>query len=295
MAPFPYSDDYVSVAARRRDAERRLARLVAEGREVAAVVIDGRDIATTFWGKAWCANLERYSDYANRLPRGRSYVRGGAVVDLQIASGRVTALVSGKDLYDVRVEIAPVPPERWREICRDCGGAIDSLVELLRGRLSEPVMERLCRERTGLFPMPHEIRFTCSCPDWASMCKHVAATLYGVGARLDARPELLFVLRNVHAGELIATADAGLVSTAAPPKSSRLLDGTDLSKLFGIEIGRDVPRGSRGPREPRGKGAARTPEAAARRPKAPAGKPKATAPPRKPSRRRAGSSSRGPR
>jgi uncharacterized Zn finger protein len=60
-------------------------------------------VARTFWGEAWCENLERYSDFANRLPRGRTYVRNGSVVDLRIAPGAVTALVSGSDLYEVEM------------------------------------------------------------------------------------------------------------------------------------------------------------------------------------------------
>ena len=179
---------YVSVGARRAQAAREVAKLKKKGRQTSPVVIEGRTIAETFWGEAWCDNLERYSDFANRLPRGGTYVRNGSVVDLQVAPGRVTALVSGSELYDVKVTVAPVPRTRWSAICKDCAGAIDSLVELLQGRFSKGVMTRLCEERTGLFPSPKEILFTCSCPDWASMCKHVAAVLYGIGARLDHQP-----------------------------------------------------------------------------------------------------------
>src|SRR5262245_56462439 len=169
---------YVAAVDRRQRAAREVARLAKRGRSVSPVVIEGRAIANTFWGKAWCDNLERYGDFANRLPRGRTYVRSGSVIDLQIARGTVSALVSGSDVYAVAVRVSPVPKAQWRAICRDCTGAIDSLVELLQGRLSRGVMERLCREKTGLFPSPEEIDFECSCPDWASMCKHVAAVLY---------------------------------------------------------------------------------------------------------------------
>jgi len=180
---------YVPVAARRRQAAREAAKLAKKGQRTSPVVIDGRKIAKTFWGKAWCDNLERYSDFANRLPRGRTYVRNGSVVDLQIAPGAVTAMVSGSDLYRIEVKVAAVPKGRWAAVCRDCAGAIDSLVELLQGRFSQGVMTRICQEKTGLFPSPAEIEFTCSCPDWASMCKHVAAVLYGIGARLDEKPD----------------------------------------------------------------------------------------------------------
>ena len=176
------------------------------------MTIEGRTIAKTFWGKSWCANLERYSDFENRLPRGRTYVRNGSVLDLQIAKGEVAAMVAGSELYKVKIAIAPVKQARWKAICRDCAGAINSLVELLQGRLAKGVMDRVCREGDGLFPSPREIKLSCSCPDWADMCKHVAAVLYGVGARLDEKPQLLFVLRGVDENELLAIAGQDLAA-----------------------------------------------------------------------------------
>jgi uncharacterized Zn finger protein len=227
---------YVSVAARRVQAARELAKLQKKGRKISPVAIEGRKIARTFWGEAWCDNLERYSDYANRLPRGRTYVRNGSVVDLQVRPGCVTALVSGSTMYDVKVSVGPVGPVRWRAICRDCSGAIDSLVELLQGRFSKGVMTRLCEEKTGLFPAPKDIQFTCSCPDWASMCKHVAAVLYGIGARLDDQPEVLFTLRNVNQQDLIANAGSGLSKKGTRPAGAKVLASDDLSEMFGIEM-----------------------------------------------------------
>jgi uncharacterized Zn finger protein len=227
---------YVSVRARRKQAEREMERLRRKGHAVSPVVVAGRAIARTFWGQSWCRNLERYSDYSNRLPRGRTYVRNGSVVDLQIARGEVKARVSGSSLYSVRVKVAPVPRARWAALCRGCAGGIDSLVELLQGRLSKGVMERLCAERTGLFPSPVEIQFGCSCPDWAAMCKHVAAVLYGVGARLDALPELLFELRGVDQKDLIARAGKGLPLARKGPAPGRLLAEEGLSELFGIDL-----------------------------------------------------------
>jgi uncharacterized Zn finger protein len=188
---------YVPVAKRRQKAAKEMAKLKKKGHPVSPVVVEGRTIVKTFWGKAWCENLEQYSDFANRLPRGRTYVRNGSVIDLQIAPGEITALVSGSSIYKVAVKVAPVEKARWQSICKDCAGAIDSLIELLQGRFSKGVMERVCRQKTGLFPSPHEITLSCSCPDWAGMCKHVAAVLYGIGARLDHQPELLFRLHSV--------------------------------------------------------------------------------------------------
>lgn len=237
-----YYDDwprYVSAADRRAQAARAQARLRKGGRVLSPVAIEGTAIARTFWGKSWCRNLERYSDFANRLPRGRSYVRSGAVVDLQIGRGVVEALVSGSDLYRVEVKVAVVPAARWKRLCVDCAGQIDSLIELLRGRLSTAIMSRLCEERTGLFPSPAEITFSCSCPDRAVLCKHVAAVLYGIGARLDAAPELLFVLRHVDQQDLVAAGGRGLAQARPTWGAGRMLETDDLSELFGIEIAQE--------------------------------------------------------
>lgn len=233
---------YVSAGARRARAARELMKLRKKGRKLSPVVIEGRAIARTFWGEAWCDNLERYSDFANRLPRGRTYVRNGSVLDLQIGPGSVTALVSGSTMYDVQVTVGPVPRAGWAAICKDCSGAIDSLVELLQGRFSNGVMTRLCAEKTGLFPSPKDILFTCSCPDWASMCKHVAAVLYGVGARLDHQPELLFTLRKVDQQDLIVNAGSNLSKKRKGPAAAKVLASDDLSEMFGIELAPAIPR-----------------------------------------------------
>jgi uncharacterized Zn finger protein len=227
---------YVPAAERRRKAAREVEKRRKQGHILSPVSIEGRAIVKTFWGKSWCENLERYSDYANRLPRGRTYVRNGSVVDLQIESGSIHALVSGSELYDVALKIAPVGKQRWKSICNDCAGAIDSLVELLQGRFSKGVMERICRESQGLFPSPAEIKLSCSCPDSAGMCKHIAAALYGVGARFDQRPELLFRLRAVDEKELIAGAGKALPLSSRVPAAGRVLKSEDLSDIFGLDI-----------------------------------------------------------
>ncbi|MFH0899269.1 MAG: hypothetical protein V2A73_01440 [Pseudomonadota bacterium] len=227
---------YVSVGERRRQAEQKMESLRKKGHSVSPVVIDGRTIARTFWGKAWCDNLEHYSDYANRLPRGRTYVRNGSVVDLQIEAGKVSAYVSGSDLYKVAVQVSAISPSCWTSVCADCTGAIDSLVELLQGRFSKGVMERICRQKTGLFPTPTEIKFSCSCPDWASMCKHVAAVLYGIGARLDEKPELLFRLRKVDEKDLIAKVGQAVPLSRKGPADGRVLPTDNLSELFGLDM-----------------------------------------------------------
>lgn len=226
--------DYVPVAERRQAAAREAEKLRRKGRNVAPVQIEGRAIASTVWGKAWCENLESYRDYETRLPRGRSYVRNGSVIDLQIGPREVKALVSGSSIYTVKVAIASVPAAQWRAICTDCAGRIDSLVELLQGRLSKGVMERFCRQHGGLFPKPADIGFSCTCLDHASMCKHVAAVLYGVGARIDQSPELLFRLRAVDQRDLLAELDD--IAPAMQPDADRMLAGDDVAALFGLEM-----------------------------------------------------------
>ena len=239
---------YVSAAERRRNAGREIEKRQKKGQMVSPVVVDGRAIAKTFWGKAWCENLERYSDYANRLPRGRTYVRNGSVIDLQIAAGEIKAMVSGSEIYTVAVRIAPVTKERWKSICADCGGAIDSLVELLQGRLSKGVMDRICRQNLGLFPSPPEIKLSCSCPDWADMCKHVAAVLYGTGARFDHRPELVFLLRGVDEKELIAGAGAS-IPLARGKILAKVLDSQAIGDIFGLDMAQDTNSESLRPRQ----------------------------------------------
>jgi uncharacterized Zn finger protein len=232
---------YVSAAARRQNAEKAAARAKKAGASLSPVAASRGAVAKTFWGKAWCDNLERYSDYTNRLPRGRTYVRNGSVIDLQITEGEVQAQVVGSSLYKVAVSVVAVPGKQWQSISADCAGSIDSLVELLQGRLSKAVMERICRPGTGLFPASKEIRFSCSCPDWASMCKHVAAVLYGVGARLDEQPELIFTLRRVDAKDLVAQAGAGLPRSKQSPTAGKVLDDAVLADVFGLEMADVAP------------------------------------------------------
>jgi uncharacterized Zn finger protein len=237
---------YMPVAERRRHATLTVTKLRKKGLAVAPVTLEGRTIATTFWGRAWCDMMESYGDYASRLPRGRSYVRSGSVIDLQIETGRVTALVSGSELYTVTITIKETAKARWRALCAECGSGIDTVIELLQGRIPKRVMERFCDEGTGLFPQPSEIRFSCSCPDHASMCKHVAAVLYGVGARLDQKPELLFRLRAVDETELVARIDTALPRSTSVPKTSKILAADDMAAMFGLDMAEDEPSGSPG-------------------------------------------------
>jgi len=227
---------YVSVTDRRAQAAREANERTERGEKLEPVVSTGKQVASTFWGRAWCENLERYSDYANRLPRGRTYLKNGYVVHLGVAAGEVTALVQGASCYEVKIRVRLLVPERWARIVARSAGRVGSLVELLRGRLSGEVMRIVTEQEHGLFPSPDEIELTCSCPDKATMCKHVAAALYGIGARLDTRPELLFTLRGTDASELVAQAASSSELVRPLATRSNPLAGTNLSELFGVPI-----------------------------------------------------------
>ncbi len=224
---------YVSVAQRRANARKEMAKLEKKGKNIQPVELDGRKIATSFWGKGWCDHLESFSDYANRLPRGRTYVRNGSVCHLEIQTGRVEALVSGSELYRVVIEIVPLVRKTWDAIQSKCRGQIGSVLELLQGRLSDHVMGVVSDRKEGLFPQKGEMKLKCSCPDGAVMCKHVAAVLYGVGSRLDHQPDLLFLLRGVDAAALIS-ADVALPTASAAAGDALAAGG--LADIFGVDI-----------------------------------------------------------
>ncbi len=243
MSRYSFYPPYVPVAERRRKAAAAAKKLSAKsGRPLAPIALATQKIAGTFWGKAWCDNLEAYSDYANRLPRGRTYVRNGSVIDLQISAGKVEALVQGSELYKIAIGFKPLAPALWKDFKARSAGKVTNLLDLLQGRLSKEILANLTARNTGLFPAPKEIELDCSCPDWADMCKHVAAALYGVGARLDEKPELFFTLRGVDMQELLtaasANATAPIPGADAPDKG---LDDAALSDIFGVEIEAAAP------------------------------------------------------
>ena len=226
---------YVPVAQRRANAAKETAKLAKSGKTITPIQLAGRKIVTTFWGNAWCDNLEAYSDFENRLPRGRTYVRNGSVVHLEIRKGEIEALVSGSSLYKITITITPVAKAKWQALCQACAGGIGSLVELLQGKLSDRVIAIITRPDSGLFPSPKEIKLKCSCPDYAGLCKHLAAVLYGVGSRLDEQPELLFLLRSVDSAELISHAAKAGGLTAGAAAAPGLADD-EIGAIFGIEM-----------------------------------------------------------
>ena len=232
---------YVSKAEKMARAEKKLIQLKKKKQDLRPVIIEGSAIARTWWGKAWNKNLERYADYSNRIGRGRSYVRCGSVLDLRIEAGAIKALVHGSRAkpYSITIKIKKLNRNVWQQIASGCSGMLESLEELLAGKFPKALEETFMQRDKGLFPSPKELEFDCSCPDWASMCKHVAATLYGVGARLDEDPSLFFTLRGVATEDLVSrsvSTKAEDLLKKASKKSTRIIADADLSSVFGIEL-----------------------------------------------------------
>jgi len=235
---------YVSVAEKKVKANKKLKQLQKKRPDIQPIIIEGRTLANTWWGKAWNNNLTKYADYSNRIGRGRSYLRHGAVLDLKIESGTVHALVQGSRStpYKVDVAIQKLSKSNWANIKKACQGKIDSLQELLQGKFPKALSESFTSIEHGLFPSPKEINLNCSCPDWAVMCKHVAAVLFGIGSRLDEDPMLFFKLRGIDGNELVAQAvkdNTNNLLEKAKKKSKRVLDNIDISDVFGIDMDAD--------------------------------------------------------
>lgn len=240
---------YVRVSERRAKAEALVARMRGKGEVFQPVRVEGRGLARTAWGRAWCEHCESYGDYANRLPRGRSYLRNGSVIDLQVREGLITGRVYGSELYEQAVEVRPCAPAAWKRVKARCSGRIGSLIELLEGRVSSEVMAEMIAVDDGILPNLSQVALDCSCPDWSRLCKHLAAVLYGVGVRLDEQPELLFRLRGLDPSELVDASGLSAKVKAAGAASERRLDA-DLSSVFGIELdegGAPARRAAKGP------------------------------------------------
>ncbi len=241
MGYWGYYPPYVTVAKKKAKAAKKLKQLKKKNPDIKPIVLEGSKIAKTWWGKSWNSNLEQYADYSNRIGRGRSYVRHGAVLDLKIVSGKVESLVQGtrSKPYSVSVKIKAVNKNTWKHIKAACEGKLDSLQELLAGKFPKALGEIFAIQGKGLFPSPKEIDFSCSCPDWAYMCKHVAATLYGIGARLDEDPGLFFKLRKVKMKDLVTQAvedKTRKLLKKAKKKTSRVIADSDLADVFGIDM-----------------------------------------------------------
>ena len=230
---YPDDDRREAKDTLRRELDRR--RREGEILEPLVAPAGSRALVKSFWAKAWCRHLESYQDYESRLPRGRSYLRQGRVYNLGIEPSKISAEVAGSRLYTVSIKVAPLDPDRWAALCKACSGQVHELLDLLAGKLGEGVLKMISDGETGLFPEPREIRFVCSCPDWAGMCKHVAAVLYGVAVKFDADPGLFFHLRGVDPAEMIGAGSLGAV-TRSLGEDAEALAGEDLGALFGIDL-----------------------------------------------------------
>lgn len=166
-----------------------------------------RRFGMTWWGRRWISALEALGAiYQNRLPRGRTYARRGAVVDLQLGPGRVTARVQGRRRrpYRVTIRIPVFEEASWRAVTEALAGRVGHAAALLEGRMPEEVDEVLEGCGVSLFPRPGELETSCSCPDWANPCKHVAAVHYVLAETFDKDPFLLPALRGREREVLLA-------------------------------------------------------------------------------------------
>lgn len=231
--------EYVPVHMRRANGLKQAQELVGKGKSLKPCRVEGREIAKTFWGRSWCKHLENFSDFANRLPRGRTYARNGSVIHLDITSGRIDAMVSGSDLYQIEITIDKLTTKAWKQLCGECTGSVTSMIDLLQGRMPEEIITTLTNPQTGLFPRSNQIHMNCDCPDWASLCKHLAAVLYAIGNRLDHSPELLFLLRGVDQNDLITTSLVETIDATAGIEGATVLDSAQLEDIFGIDLQTD--------------------------------------------------------
>lgn len=238
MSPFGYKN-YVTQEELQYKAEKSLKKLKKKNPDIQPVIIEGREIAKTWWGKKWNENLESYADYSNRISRGKSYVKKNLVLDLTITKGTVIALVQGSRAapYEVIIKIDSLKEKNWEKVREECNNSIESMEELVEGKFPKELERLFTEKKFGLFPSPEEIHFGCSCPDWANMCKHVAAVLYAVGARLDHDPMLFFGLRDIDSKGLVKRSMEIRLENMlknAGKKSSREIGDEDVFDIFGV-------------------------------------------------------------
>ncbi len=208
-------------------AQARLADLRADGAlQLNPVHEKSRKLAKNAWGSAWMRQLAYCEQEGFSLAAGRSLLRHGCVLDVQVGRGTIDALVSGEELYEIHLKLAEPDEEKIEYLREQCGAHIDSLVALLDGKIDASVMQQLCDPEEGLLPLPYEWQMDCNCPDWNEPCPHAAAAIYAAGCLIDAEPRLLFTLRGIEPSTLCE-----VPSTAAAD-----FDATDLANTFGIDI-----------------------------------------------------------
>ena len=233
-----FFNDYTSSAELKAKAKKNIAKL-KDAAPVCAHSARG-PICLTWWGKEWCKNLESYAEYENRLPRGRRYVRAGGIIDLKIKDNVAKAKIqsSGSGYYNVSVVFKKLRKEDMAKIVARSAQRIDNVDSLLKGDFPEDLKDLFTQEKPGLFPAPDEISFDCDCPDWTSMCKHVAAALYGVGIRIDESPKDFFALRGIDIENFLSGVvedKVALMLKNVNVKSDRIITDGDMAEIFGID------------------------------------------------------------
>ena len=166
-----------------------------------------RPFGATWWGKAWVDALEQRARLdPNRLPRGRTYARTGAVGELEVRAGEIVAAVQGSRAkpYRVTVRVRTYSEKEWDRTLATLASQVGHLAALLDGEMPPGVADDLAAAKIDLLPVAGEVQPRCSCPDWAEPCKHSAAVCYLVADTLDADPFLLFLMRGRDRDPLLA-------------------------------------------------------------------------------------------
>ena len=161
-----------------------------------------RQYGTTWWGAEWLRALERV-DNANRLPRGKTYANTGRVIEAKFNGRnlRIEALVDGSAYYPYEVEVGmkPVPAKSVKRLADSIAADPDIVAGLLDGELPKEIAP-LC-EKLGIELFPgswRSMHLSCSCPDSARVCKHIAAVFYIIADRIDLDPFFIFEFRGIH-------------------------------------------------------------------------------------------------
>ncbi len=200
--------EYVSVGERSARAQRKIRQLKKKNPNLNPVVIDGKQIASSWWGKAWINHLKHYADFDNRVGRGRSYVKNGLVIHFAIKPGHIESIVMGTSSspYNIKIKTKKLSPNKWNKMKRLSREHLCTLPELNEGKFPKELKDIFSDRGEGIFPTIKEMSFHCSCPDWANMCKHVSASLFALGSQIDNNIDLFFKLRGVNTSELVQSA-----------------------------------------------------------------------------------------
>lgn len=238
-----FYQNYISISDQKAMALKSKKRLEKNlNRSLEPIILASTKLATSWWGKMWNTNLERYAEYSNRIGRGKTYVKNELVIDLQIEESKVFAYVQGKrrDPYQIAIYIDPTKPGLIEQIKEKCQGKLDTVEELLEGKFSKEISSIFMIQGAGLFPEPKEIKFRCSCPDYTSCCKHVSAVLYGIGSKLDVNPLLFFTLRGINLDDflkdVIISKTENILDKGIKCKSKRIIDNANIEDLFDIDL-----------------------------------------------------------